>query len=78
MSPVKSVLSKVIMDQVIFAPFINLAIISVLGKLQHKTLDQIKEKLRAEYLDVLKNNWKVSLEILKFILMTPCILLNCY
>lgn len=54
-----SALKKVFVDQVIFAPFFLATILGVIGIVQGNSIEDIKRKLDHDYMDVLKNNYKL-------------------
>lgn len=53
------VLKKVCVDQLLFAPMFIGVMLSTIGTLQGNDLVQLKEKLKNEYFDILRNNYKV-------------------
>lgn len=53
------VLKKVCCDQLFFAPSFLAVLLSTIGILQGNDLEQLKVKLRDEYPDILKNNYKL-------------------
>ncbi len=56
---VRAAVTKVCMDQLLFAPIFQGTFITSLGVLQGKDRKAINDKLRREYKDVLFANWKV-------------------
>ena len=63
-------LKKVATDQLVMAPFMSLGIINLVGISQGKrTIEELREKLSLEYVEVLLNGWKlwpVSLSAFEF------------
>ncbi|CAK9801914.1 Protein Mpv17 [Anthophora quadrimaculata] len=53
------VLKKVVCDQLFFAPIFIAVLLSIIGILQGNDLKHLKMKLRDEYFDILKNNYKL-------------------
>ena len=53
-------LKKVATDQIVMAPFMSLGIINLVGISQGKrTIEELREKLSLEYVEVLLNGWKL-------------------
>jgi protein Mpv17 len=52
-------LKKVALDQIIFAPIFLGAFLGTLGVLQGQSVAQIEKKVKNEYTDVLKTNYKI-------------------
>ena len=51
---------KVATDQLVMAPFMSFGIINLVGAAQGKRqLEEFKEKLKQEYIEVLLNGWKL-------------------
>lgn len=50
---------KVCVDQFVFAPFFLAALLSVIGYSQHQDIDKVKDKMKNEYVDILKSNYAV-------------------
>uniref|UniRef100_A0A7G3AF19 Mitochondrial inner membrane protein Mpv17 n=1 Tax=Lutzomyia longipalpis TaxID=7200 RepID=A0A7G3AF19_LUTLO len=50
-------LKKVALDQLIFAPTFMLAFLGVLGVMKGQALPEIEDKIRADYVDILKTNY---------------------
>ncbi|XP_076398353.1 mitochondrial inner membrane protein MPV17 [Megachile rotundata] len=53
------VLKKVCCDQLFFAPIFIGVLLSVIGMLQGNDLENLQNKLKKEYPDILKNNYKL-------------------
>ncbi|XP_054014112.1 protein Mpv17 [Hylaeus anthracinus] len=53
------VLKKVCYDQIFFAPSFLLVLLSVIGMFKENSAENVKTKLKNEYPDILKNNYKV-------------------
>lgn len=52
-------MKKVLCDQLLFAPtFLGVLLITI-GLLQGSDIDSLKHKLKTNYFDILKNNYKV-------------------
>lgn len=52
-------LKKVACDQLLFAPTFIIVLLSAIGAMQGNDIKSIKLKLEDEYIDILKNNYKV-------------------
>lgn len=52
-------LQKVCVDQLVFAPVFMAVLVSIIGFMQHRSVDKVAEKLRREYLDILVANYYV-------------------
>ncbi|XP_059611248.1 protein Mpv17 [Phlebotomus argentipes] len=50
-------LKKVALDQLVFAPVFMMAFLGVVGAMKGQQLPQIEEKIRADYVDILKTNY---------------------
>lgn len=53
------VLKKVSCDQLLFAPVFLAVLLSTIGIFQGNSVEELQMKLKNEYLDILKNNYKV-------------------
>ncbi|XP_076162012.1 mitochondrial inner membrane protein MPV17 [Ptiloglossa arizonensis] len=53
------VLKKVCCDQLLFAPAFLLVLLTVIGIYRENNLENLKMKLKSEYLDILQNNYKI-------------------
>ncbi|XP_076640378.1 mitochondrial inner membrane protein MPV17 [Colletes latitarsis] len=53
------VLKKVCCDQLFFAPSFLLVLLSTIGTLRESDLEHVKTKLKSEYPEILKNNYKI-------------------
>lgn len=60
------VLKKVCCDQLLFAPTFIFVLLSVIGILQGNDREHLKEKIKNEYPEILKNNYKVMFTISSF------------
>lgn len=50
---------KVFVDQFVFAPVFLAALLSLIGYSQHQDIDKVKEKMKNDYVDILKSNYAV-------------------
>jgi len=55
----KGAVTKVIIDQALFAPCFLAFFVTIISSLQGLTFGDIKKKLRASYVDILLTNWKI-------------------
>lgn len=55
----RTVLYKVTLDQIVFAPIFLATLIGTIGAMQGRNLTEIKKKLRTEYKDILITNYYV-------------------
>lgn len=58
-TPMGRTVQKVFVDQFVFAPFFLAALLSVIGFSQHQDIEKVKDKMRNDYVDILKSNYAV-------------------
>ena len=56
------VLQKVVLDQMCFAPPFVLILVTSIGFANGMYASEVVEKLKTSYLDIILNNWKVSID----------------